>query len=228
MVEARGIERRVVWLTAPLFALGLPMAAATVVLERHYMQGAEWTRSLVERGLVAGRSFWFYLHTLVWPRTLAFIYPRWSIDPQVWWQYLFPAAAVLVLVGLYLGRQRIGRGSLVAALCYAGVLAPASGFFNLYFMRYTFVADHFAYLPSVALIALVTAAGAALVMRAGRAGRLIGVVTCGVLVGGLGLLTARQCGMYREPRALWADTVAKNPESWLAHNNLGVHVGSGR
>ena len=70
------------------------MAVATVAVE-HNSAGREWTRSLVERGLVAGRSFWFYLHTLAWPRALAFIYPRWTIDPQVWWQYLFPAAAVV-------------------------------------------------------------------------------------------------------------------------------------
>ena len=44
--------------------------------------------------LVAGRAFWFYPRTLLWPQPLAFIYPRWSIDVQVWWQYLFPAAAL--------------------------------------------------------------------------------------------------------------------------------------
>ena len=35
-------------------------------------------------------------------------------------------------------------------------------------------------------------------------------------------LSAWQCDLYATPRTLWADTVAKNPESWLAHNNLGV------
>lgn len=216
------IELRAAWLTAPFFALGLLMAAATVAVERHYVQGDFWTRSLLERALAAGRAFWFYLHTLLWPSGLTFIYPRWSVDPSLWWQYLFPATAVLLIGGLYLARARIGRGPLVATLCYAGALLPVSGAFNLYYLQYSFVADRFAYLPSVPWMALATAAGAALAMPAGQSGRRIAVVTGGALVCLLAVLSTLRCRVYETPRALWTDTAAKNPESWLAHNNLGV------
>jgi len=220
------IEPRVAWVTAPVFALGILMAVTTVAVERRYVQGGEWTRSFAERLLVAGRSFWFYPHTLIWPRSLAFIYPRWSIDAHVWWQYLFPAAAILMIIGLSRAQRRIGRGPVVAALCYAALLAPVSGFFNLYFMRYSLAADRFAYLPSVPLIALGTAVGAALMMRSGQAGRAIGAVTGGALLCILAWLAFRQSGLYETPRTLWADTVAKNPQSWLARNNLGVQLAS--
>jgi protein O-mannosyl-transferase len=216
------IDRRAVWLTTPFFVLGALMAAATMVVEGHYVAGAEWSRPLVERGLVAGRAFWFYPYTLIWPRTLAFIYPRWSIEPQVWWQSLFPAGVAAVTVGLYLGRRHLGRGPLVAVLCYAVALVPVSGFFNIYFMRYAFVADRFAYLPSIPLIVLATTTFAKLAARAGRGGPPIALLTATVVVVALAGLTIRRCGIYETPRALWADTVAKNPDSWLAHNNLGV------
>lgn len=218
------IDRRAVLRLAPLFAVGLVMAAVTVWMERYHVgaQGREFALSFLERLLVAGRALWFYPWTLVWPDNLAFIYPRWSIDVRVWWQYLFPAAALAVIVLLYGARRRIGAGPLVAGLCYAGALVPALGLINVYPMRYSFVADHFAYFPIVALIALATAVGARLVGRVGEARRVVGSAIGALLLLVLALLTARQCGIYRDLRALWTDTLAKNPEAWMAHNNLGT------
>lgn len=221
------VDRRAVRLLAPLLAVGMVMAAVTVWMEKYHVGavGDEWTLSLVERGLVAGRALWFYAHTLVWPHQLAFIYPRWSVDPHVWWQYLFPVAAVAVIVMLYAARRRCGRGPLIAILCYAGTLVPALGFFDVFPMRYSFVADHFAYLAIVALIVLIAVAGADLMQRLDRGGRsrqLIGAALCAPLLLVLAVLTARQCGMYRDLGTLWADTLAKNPDCWMAHNNLGT------
>ena len=45
---------------------------------------------------------------------------------------------------------------------------------------------------------------------------------CAPLLLVLAWLTAQQCGIYRDLRTLWTDTLAKNPACWLAHNNLGV------
>jgi tetratricopeptide (TPR) repeat protein len=218
------LDRHTVGMLAPLFVLGIVMAALTVWMERYHVraEGAEWALSFVERGLVAGRALWFYPRSLLWPRSLTFIYPRWTIDAHTWWQPLFPAAAGAVFLGLYLARGRIGKGPLVATLCYTGTLVPALGFFNVYPMRYSFVADHFAYLAAAALIALAAAAGAELVRRAGRAGPAIAYATVTPVLLVLAMLTGRQCRIYQDLRTLWTDTLAKNPDCWLAHNNLGV------
>src|SRR5262249_19461972 len=37
----------------------------------------------------------------------------------------------------------------------------------------------------------------------------------------LGGLTMAQATIYADPRTLWTDTLAKHPECWMAHNNLG-------
>ena len=119
---------------------------------------------LLERCLIAGRALWFYLGKLVWPEPLIFIYPRWSIDAGAPWQYLYPLAALAVVAGLWLLRHRLGRGPLASWLFFGGTLLPALGFFDVYPMRYSFVADHFQYLASLGPIAL--AAGAAGARRA--------------------------------------------------------------
>ena len=45
----------------------------------------------------------------------------------------------------------------MAVLYFGGNLVPALGFFDLYFMRYAYVADHFQYVASIGLITLATA-----------------------------------------------------------------------
>jgi hypothetical protein len=115
--------------------------------------------TMADRVLIAGRALWFYAAKLV-AEDLIFIYPRWSIDAGIWWQWLFPAAAAGVALALWIWRARLGRGPVVAVLFFAGTLAPALGFVNVFPMRYSFVADHFQYLASIGLIALAVAAGA--------------------------------------------------------------------
>ena len=222
---ARGtIDRGVLWRLAPLCVLGLAMAWMTVAVERSDAAVAATVSalSLLERGLVAGRAFWFYPQLLLWPYPLAVIYPRWEVDAHVWWQYLFPAAAAVVIRALFAMRRRIGNGPLVAVLLYGIFLGPTSGVFTVAFMRFAFVADHFAYLPSIPLIALATALGVPWLRRRGAAARWLIPAVCTAALASLGALTAWQCTIYRDPRTLWADTLSKTPASWVAHNNLGA------
>ena len=52
---------------------------------------------------------------------------------------------------------------------------------------------------------------------------------CGALLVVLGVLTWRQCGMYADLETLWRTTIARNPNSDIAHNNLSaVLVRKGR
>ena len=135
-------------------------------------------------------------------------------------QWLFPLAAVALLAGLWRGRRRLGKGPIAAVLLFAVTLAPALGFVNFYPMRYSFVADHFQYLASASLIALVMAAATGWCLRTPgrmRAGRALSAA----LLMTLGLLTWRQTHVYLDRETLWRDTIAKNPSAWMAHVNLG-------
>src|SRR5205814_8594580 len=43
-------------------------------------QGEDFQLSIVDRFLIAGRAFWFYIGKLLVPIDLSLIYPRWRID----------------------------------------------------------------------------------------------------------------------------------------------------
>jgi tetratricopeptide (TPR) repeat protein len=206
---------------APFFALGLAMGLATAWLEKHHVgaMGSQWDLSLVESFLVAGHALWFYLGKLVWPRELIFNYPRWQVDASIWWQYLYPAGVVLVVVILWLYRKRLGRGPLVGVLFFCGTLFPALGFLDVYPFRYSYVADHFQYLASVGLIVLLVGLISKAVSRWDR--RITSFLALPVLLL-LGWQTWHQGYVYRDVKTLWSDTIKKNPLSWMAHNNLGA------
>ena len=197
----------------PFFVVGLGLGLLTAWLEKHQVraEGEEWALNFGQRCLIAGRALWFYAGKLFFPAKLTFIYPRWDVSAALGWAWLFPAGFVAVVAALWQMRARIGRGPLVAVLFFAGTLFPALGFLNVYPFRYSFVADHFQYLASVGLIAL-GAAGLS------RLPRLIPPILLAVLA----VLTWKQVGIYHDLETLWSDTVEKNPQSWMAHNNLGL------
>jgi protein O-mannosyl-transferase len=206
----------------PFFIVGLAMSSVTGHLERTQVgaHGPEWSSlTPVDRVLIAGRAVWFYFAKICWPHPLIFIHPRWLIDPHLWWQWFFPAGVILSLVALWLARNRIGRGPLTATLFFIGTLVPALGFVNVFPMRYSFVAEHFAYLASIGPIALV---GAAI---AGRSRLVVGVI----IVPLLAAITFQHSFVFHDRQMLWRDTLARNPSAWIAHSNLGhIYRATGR
>ena len=221
--KRNGLNRKDVRDLIRFFAFGIALGLLTAWMEKDYAGagGEEWSLSLVERFLVAGRALCFYAGKLLWPGKLTFIYPRWHINAAVWWQYLFPLAVAGIIATFWLIRRQIGKGPLVAALFFVATLFPALGFFNVYFMRYSFVQDHFQYLASAGLITLIVAAGCRAAERFGKLGKGIATVLAVLILPTLGILTWRQCHIYKNHETLWRDTLQKNPSAWIAHNNLG-------
>ncbi|MBI5764169.1 MAG: tetratricopeptide repeat protein [Planctomycetes bacterium] len=208
---------------APFFALGVALGLTTAWMENTHVGagGPEWQRPIAVRLITAGRAFWFYLEKFVWPNPLIFVYPKWSIDSATALQFLFPFTALGLVAALFALRRRIGRGPIVAMLLYAGTILPALGFFNVYYaIRYSPVADHFAYLASVGPIVLV-AAGLMRFMNRQTQGSRVAVVPGVVICIVLATLTWRQCGIYQNLETLWADTIRKNPSAGIAYLNLG-------
>ena len=204
----------------PWFALSAISGLVTAHFERELIGalGADFDLSLVQRCLLAGRAFWFYLGKLAWPRELIFIYPRWTLDASGFWPWLFPLGGLALLAGLIWWRRR-SRGPLAAGLLFGGTLFPVLGFVNVFPFLFSYVADHFQYLASLSVFAL-AAAGIQMVLPGIPV--MFRYTAVGSLLAALGGLTWVQCGMYRNPVTLYEATLRGNPACWMAHNNLAT------
>ncbi len=217
--------RRDVLRLLPWFAVAVASGLFTAWVERRFngAVGPEYDLTLAQRLLLAGRVIWFYLGKLLWPTRLIFIYPHWDVRSAAagWAGYLAAAVAVTAALG-WLSRRR--RGPLAVWLFFVGSLFPALGFFSVYPFVYSYVADHFQYLPSLGIIAG-AAAGAALVLaRCPPAARTAGRVLCAGLVATLVLLSREQSRGYTDRTTLFQRTIELNPDCFLAHNNLGIDL----
>jgi protein O-mannosyl-transferase len=209
----------------PFFALSIAIGVVTVLVERSYFHGqeAEFTLSLIGRILIAGRALWFYVGKLVWPANLMFTYPRWTIDRAEWWQWIYPAAAIAMTVALWAIRKW-SRAPLAGWLFYCGTLFPALGFANVYMFTITFVADHMQYLASLGLIVPVAAAAAKFVDTRQPVVHQAATAVCVLLLATLAVLSFRQSELYGDVVKFYATILETNPNSWLAHNNLGKEL----
>ncbi len=208
----------------PFFALAAGGGLVTAWVEHSMIgaQGAEFQFSFIERCLIAGRAVWFYLAKLLWPANLIFIYPRWHVSQSVWWQYLYPLSLMALMALLWLLRKR-SRAPLAAMLFFCGTLFPALGFFNVFPFRYSFVADHFQYLAGIAVFALFSAGLASLAKRLNLETRPVASAAALLAVGvALAIPTWNQSRQYTDAETLYSATLRRNPECWLAENNLGM------
>ena len=215
--------RRDVLPLLPWLALGAAAGLFSSWVEQTYVgaQGVDFSLPAIGRALVAGRAIWFYAGKLVWPFGLNFVYPRWTVDAAVWWQWLFPLGVLAVGAVLWALRRRT-RGPLAALLFFVGSLFPVLGFVNLYGARYSWVWDHWQYLPDLGLLALIAAGLTAGWRRAALRLRGLGPGLVAVLAVLLGALTWAHCGMFHDDQTLYRTTLSRNPGCWLAHNNLGL------
>ena len=243
--------RRDVLPLVPWFVLAAITGAFTIWFEHEIIgaRGADFTLTAVQRLILAGRVVWFYLAKLFWPAGLNFIYPRWSIDASAAWQYLFSIAAMVMAVALGVlawrspafappsqsataGRPAFAppshtaagrRGPLAGYLFFVGTLVPVLGFVNVYPFLFSYVADHFQYLASLGVIVPVASI---LVLSTARLGVALQRVLATALLVMLGTLTWNRSAVFEHAETLYRDVIARNPQAWMAYENLGTELAS--
>jgi protein O-mannosyl-transferase len=221
-------RRRVGWSDAlriiPFLALSLVFGLVTI-----WFQHAHILRRIPARTdgfgahlLAAGWVPWFYLSKAILPINLAMTYTKWNFSPSRWDSYVPGTMLVAASVLLWSKRHTWGMPFLFGLGYFLVMLFPVLGFIDQSFYRATLVADHWQYYSIVGLIALVVAGGPRACRALGKRGQEIGLLASVTTLVVLGTLTWMRADVYRDDETLWLDDLAKNPNSWLAHYNLGV------
>ncbi len=207
------------WRTVPFFGVSLVTGLLTVWFQLHRsIAQADLERTaepVWQRVFIAGRSMAFYLGKTVAPVRLSMIYPRWE---TVAWT---PLAAVLALLLVaWLGRVRWGRGPLMVLGSFALAVLPVSGLVPMTFAIYSFVSDHFVYIPMLGLLAGM----AAMFALWSDVNRWAASTAAALLVAWFVTLSYGRAGEFSSSRRLWERTLEHNPRCAIAHNNLGLAV----
>jgi Flp pilus assembly protein TadD len=183
--------------------------------------GAEPDRSFLSRLALIGLSSSFYFTNFFWPLGLLPMYPLWPIDPPAMRQFL-PGLVMCAGFGwLWVRRRDWGRHALLGMGFFLVMLAPFLGLHWISYMKYSWVMDHFLYIPDLGLIGLVVAGLEHLDAQIPSSLHRWGVGAVAMGLASLAWESHLYAGLFVNQETLWTYTTARNPQAWLAHNNLG-------
>src|SRR5437899_576608 len=208
------------------FVLLAAAASAIAVIAQSSVHAAVSLAQLSVPGRLAVSAYGlsFYLWKMVVPVNLSPLYElRPPLNPGAT-PFLLSYGVVVALPALALALRRRAPGLPAAWLAYVVVLLPVLGIVQ---SGPQIAADRYTYLAGLGWAML---AGAGLLFcwripRSSEAGTpttspIAGVAMCAVA--GLGVLTWNQVQIWHDSERLWTHALAVDPESFVAHGNLGV------
>jgi tetratricopeptide (TPR) repeat protein len=219
-----------VWASAAFFAISLVLGLVEISYQNTQIAGEYLDiGGLFSRLAGAGLSVAFYLWKFLVPIGLMPVYPRWSVVPPSPGQFL-PWLALGVLIGwLWTKRASWGRDALFGLGCFGVNLLPVLGLIPMGYMRLSWVADHFVYLPMLGLIGLVAGGASVLADRMTQAKRwLLAPLTASaaIILCTLGFASRRYAEIFRDGETFWGYALSQNPQAWIAHHDLAYILAS--
>ncbi len=170
----------------------------------------------IGRVVGAGQIFAFYIYKAMVPFNLSFVYPRWNINsesPIAW----IPTVLLVLSLTYFLSQRKWRSAEITLLILFMLIsLFPVLGFFDIYFMKYSWVADHYLYLTLPGIIAVFVTFFSRITKSTRQR------VILGSLVAiAYATQSAVRAADYSDQKAMWIDTLNKNPSAWMAQDNLG-------
>ena len=215
--------------TSPFFLASLVLGIITIQYQHGRAIGAEkiLVGGVASRIATAGMAILFYLKQIVWPVNLLPIYPRWEVDPPKAWQFLAWPLIAAAVAWMWANRGTAdrpgwGRHALFGLGFFLLMVLPVLGFVTISYMRITWVADHFIYLPMIGVIALIVAAATRWYEQSPESSRPLILAGGALALATFGMLAFLYANAWASEDALWTHTLKTNHDAWQAHNRLGA------
>ncbi|MEM7146713.1 MAG: tetratricopeptide repeat protein [Verrucomicrobiota bacterium] len=192
---------------------------------------SETGANLLERFLITGRVFWFYIIKIIVPTGIAMVYPKWP-DPSG----IFAAVPTFLMIAAgisaWLARKKYGRGLFTAFVCLIFGLFPVLGMFAMSYHYYSYVANHLGYLAVPTVVAVIvgytTLALPRIAKNSPQAPAALAIIVAALFA----WQTAYRASLYQSPNPqaaairLWEDNTKKVPTAAAAWNELGIAQGA--
>jgi tetratricopeptide (TPR) repeat protein len=226
------ITRRAFFGAVPFAVMSAAVGVATIWFQEHRAISGVMAPAggLGQRIAIAGHAIVFYLVKGIIPWPIGPIYQGWTVGVSVLadaWPWL--AIAVVAAV-LWSGRERWGRGPILASGWFVLNLVPVLGFIRMSFARLSPVSDHFAYIALLGLVGGLAGAIGRLSKTQDQKGVRLALGGAVALV--LCLFAWESHGLsanYRDDRTFWEFAGRQNPDAWAPRNNLGlIDLAAGR
>ncbi|MDB4793623.1 tetratricopeptide repeat protein [Methylacidiphilales bacterium] len=217
--------------SVPFFILSLVLGLITVVFLTHHSIGRYGVEigGYLSRFVIAGLSITFYFGKCILPIGLMPTYPKWVVDPPSPWQFLPWPILVGVLYGLWTKRATWGRHALFGLGFFLINLAPFVGSFTGSYMRFTWVMDHFLYIPLIGLIGVAVAGMEQIEKELTPTARRVGIGVVTVTLALMAWGSHAYAGLYVDQQTLSTYTVESNPRALPARQSLGdIFLAEGR
>jgi hypothetical protein len=170
---------------------------------------------VIDRPLVAADAIGFYLLKLFAPLRLAADYGRTPAAVEAHAEWLVPTLAAVAVLGVATwGLWRRRHPAAPWAVAWVTLLGPVLGLVTFAYQRISTVADHYAYVPMIAVAGIV----ATLVART-RDRRAVYAAWAVAVVAGT-TLSATRAGVWAGDEPFFRDMVAKNSASFSGLTNL--------
>ena len=220
------IGRSIILQSLPFFAASLLFGAIGVYFQQANAIGPTTIRtdSTLTRLLASSWAVWFYVWKGLVPINNMFVYPRWDIPAAGVFGFIPAILLFAVVVWCWMKQNVWSRTPLAVIVLYLLMILPSSGLVDVYYWRYTYVGDHYAYqaLP-VVLAAAVGAVWLLLRRRSSASSQeplLFARLASVAVLGFLAVQSLRLTKDYKNDVTLWEATLRRNPDAWLAHTNL--------
>ena len=215
--------------SAPFFAVSLILGYLTVWADHRYDEmghnpaEAIFLDGFSSQVLVAGHVLTFYFSRAFVPIDYLPAYPKWQPDAFSPWSYLPWLVLAGAAYGMWTARKTWGRHALLGVGFFVLLLTPFLGFLPLKYMSFTWVMDHFLYIPMIGLIGLGVAALGDLETRfLPNRSYVTGAITIAIAL--MALESHIFANLFINDETLWTYALDRDPTSWLAQNNVGADL----